>query len=235
MKKEFMKFNGFPKKSLDFLNKIRQNNNKIWFEDHKLEYEKLIKNPSLAFVIEMGEHLQALEPSVRAEPKVNGSLFRIYRDVRFSADKTPIKSRIGLIFWQGRGKRLQSSSFYLHFSPDELFIAVGIRWFNKPLRDAYRKMILDDDRRHELHEILQMMHKEGFSTAPAHYKRLPCGFSKDDEFAELSLLDALYAGVTLKPEEYLFSEILVDKCYEIYEKMLPLQQWVYELSLNVEE
>jgi len=137
-----VEFSGFSKKTLPFLESIRQNNNKTWFEAHKDEYEKLILNPSRAFVEEMGEHLQALEPTINAVPKINKSLYRIYRDTRrMGANKEPIKSRIGIIFWQGSGKRMQSSSFYLHFSPDELFVAAGVRWFEKPMLDAYREYI----------------------------------------------------------------------------------------------
>ncbi|MDQ1243708.1 MAG: hypothetical protein QG565_48, partial [Campylobacterota bacterium] len=69
---EFKGFNG----ALSFLNEIRKNNNKEWFEAHRDEYEKIILNPSKAFVVEMGEHLLALEPTVDAEPKINKSLFK---------------------------------------------------------------------------------------------------------------------------------------------------------------
>ncbi len=111
-----MEFSGFSKETIPFLKAIRENNNKEWFANHKAEYENLILNPSRLFVTEMGEHLQALEPTINAEPKINKSLFRIYRDTRrMGSNKEPIKSRIGIIFWQGNSKRLQSSSFYLHF------------------------------------------------------------------------------------------------------------------------
>lgn len=118
-----MEFKGFNKKTLTFLKKIEKNNKKEWFLTHRNEYEELILNPSRAFVVEMGEHLQALEPTINAVAKVNGSLFRIYRDTRFSHDKTPIKTKIGHIFWQGNGKRLQSSYFYFDFNADEIRVA----------------------------------------------------------------------------------------------------------------
>ena len=121
----------FSKKSLDFLSDIRENNNKEWFENNRHIYDEVILNPSRKFVVEFGEHLQVLVPTIKAIAKINGSLFRIFRDVRLSKDKTPLKSRIGLVFWRGSGKRLQSASFYLHFSPDELLFASGIRGFSK--------------------------------------------------------------------------------------------------------
>jgi uncharacterized protein (TIGR02453 family) len=139
-----MEFKGFSKKTLPFLESIRQNNDKEWFEAHRNEYEKYILEPSRAFVNEFGEHLMALEPSINFSAKINKSLFRIYRDTRrMGAIKVPLKHRIGIIFWQGNGSRMQTSSFYLHFSPDELFIAVGVRWFEKPMLEAYREYIKD--------------------------------------------------------------------------------------------
>ncbi|RLA71122.1 MAG: DUF2461 domain-containing protein [Epsilonproteobacteria bacterium] len=230
-----MHFDGFPKELLTFLKTLRENNNKEWFEAHRHEYESLLLEPSRAFVVEMGEHLQALVPTVNAIPKINGSLFRIYRDIRFSKDKTPIKSRIGVIFWQGSGKRMQSSSFYLHFSPDELFFAVGIRNFSQSMRDTYREYIKVEQHRKDLHKILTLLRKKGYLIPEAHYKRYPKGFSHESPFSELSLLGGIYAFKVFKPKVYLFSEDLIHKAYEVYEDMFDLQQWVYEMTLTYVE
>ena len=228
-------FTGFPKESIKFLKEIAKNNNKEWFEANKSRFERVIKEPSKEFVVEMGEHIQALVPTINAIPKVNGSLFRIYRDVRFSKDKTPIKTRIGLIFWQGRGKRLKSSCFYMHFNTKELFIASGIRWFDRPTLLAYREVIKDDHKRKELFQILEKLKAKGFQIAEPHYKRLPKGFDKQSEHVDLALLDALFAGITLDVKEYLFSDKLIDKCYECFELMYDLHAWVYEMTLLVDE
>ncbi|MEA3373439.1 MAG: DUF2461 domain-containing protein [Campylobacterota bacterium] len=222
----------FPKESLDFLARIRRNNTKEWFEAHRDEYEKLILEPSRAIAVEMGEHLQALVPTINAVPKINGSLFRIYRDIRFSKDKTPIKSRIGMIFWQGRGKRMQSSCFYLHFSPDDLFFAVGIRGFSKETLAAYRSYIKDDKHRAELYEILEEMKAKGYEIPEAKYKRLPREFDKSMTYPELALYDSMYAYKVVAPQR-IHNEDFIDEAYQIYEGLLPLQQWVYEMTLAV--
>ncbi len=230
-----MYFDGFPKKSLGFLKTLRKNNTKEWFENHRSEYDKLILEPSRAFVTEMGEHLQALVPTINAVPKINGSLFRIYRDIRFSKDKTPIKSRIGIIFWQGNGKRMQSSSFYLHFSPDELFFAAGIRGFSQEMLKNYRKYIAVEKNRKALHDITEKLKQKGYLLPEPRYKRYPKGLSKDDRYAELYLLSSIYAYKIFKPEKYLYSKKLVDKAYGLYEEMYDLHQWVYEMTLNADK
>lgn len=231
-----MEFRGFGKKTLTFLAQIRKNNNKEWFEAHKDEYEKLILTPSRAFVVEMGEHLQALIPTINAEPKINKSLYRIYRDTRrMGANKEPIKSRIGVIFWQGNTKRMQSSAFYMHFSPDELMVAVGVRWFEKPMLDAFREYILDDEKRKELFDILTNIKAmgKGYTHLEKGYKRYPKGFTSDMPYVDLSLYKGMATFKTLNPDLIVNGEKLVDTLYKIYEDMLPLQEFMYEVSLRV--
>lgn len=231
-----MEFSGFSKKTLPFLKAIKKNNNKEWFEAHRSEYEELILNPSRAFVSEMGEHLQALEPTINFSPKINKSLYRIYRDTRrMGANKTPLKHRIGFIFWQGNNKRMQSSSFYMHFSPDELMVATGVRWFEKPMLDAFREYILDDDKRNELEAILESIRAKGYTHLEKGYKRYPRGFNADMPNADLSLYKGMATFKVLDPRLIEDGEKLIDTLYKIYEDMLPLQKYMYEVSLRVKE
>jgi uncharacterized protein (TIGR02453 family) len=231
-----LEFTGFHKETLGFLKKIRQNNNKEWFVAHKSQYEQYILNPSRAFVIEMGEHLQALVPTINAEPKINKSLYRIYRDTRrMGANKMPIKERIGVIFWQGNNKRMQSSCFYMHFSPEELMVAVGVRWFEKPMLDAFREYIKSDEKRAELASILENIKglNKGYTHLEKGYKRYPRGFNAQMQHADLSLYKGMATFKTLDPKLIVDGEKLIDTLYEIYEDMLPLQEFMYEVSLRV--
>lgn len=231
-----MNFEGFSDKTLPFLEAIRKNNNKEWFEAHRDEYENYILNPSRAFVEEFGEHLMALEPTIHAEPKINKSLYRIFRDTRrMGANKAPLKHRIGFIFWQGSGSRMQSSSFYLHFSPDELFVCVGVRWFEKPMLDAYREYIADEGRRIALGELLKTLEAKGYKTIEKEYKRYPRGFSSDMSSVDLSLYKGMATYKILEPNIIEDGDKLIDTLYKIYEDMLPLQQSVYDISLHVKE
>ena len=233
-----MDFKGFSKKTLPFLKAIKKNNNKEWFEAHRSEYEELILNPSRSFVVEMGEHLQALEPTINAQPKINKSLYRIYRDTRrMGANKEPIKHRIGMIFWQGNNKRMQSSAFYMHFSPDELMVAVGVRWFEKPMLDAFREYILSEDKRQELQEILTAIKAKGkgYTHLEKGYKRYPRGFNAQMSNSELSLYKGMATFKVLDPKLIVNGTKLIETLYEIFEDMLPLQQFMYEVSLRVKE
>ncbi|QOP43758.1 DUF2461 domain-containing protein [Sulfurimonas sediminis] len=232
-----MEFTGFSKKTLLFLADLKQNNNKEWFSAHKKEYEELILNPSRAFVTEMGEHLQALEPTIKAIPKINQSLYRIYRDSRRpNAIAQPMKERIGIIFWQGEHKRMQSSSFYLHFSTEELYVATGVRWFEKPMLDAFRSTIKNDAKRAELANILKVIKakNKNYTHLEKGYKRFPRGFHADMQHADLSLYKGMATYTKFDPHLIEKGDELIERLYTVYEDMLPLQQFMYAVSLRVE-
>ena len=227
-----MKFIGFPKEGLLFLNQILLNNSKEWLDEHRDEYEKLIVKPNKAYVEELGEHLQILVPTINAISKTNKSLFKIYRDARYHP-LDPIKTRIGIIFWQGGGHRMQSSSFYMHYDAQEVFVATGIRNFKPELLSAYREYIKDEERRVRLHEILEALKEKGYRLPEPHYKRLPQGFNKDEKYLYLAKYRAMYMFTTYAPDDIFCSENIIDKNFKIYEEMYPLQEWVYELTLSV--
>lgn len=224
-------FLSFPATALPFLAELEANNTKEWFEANKNRYHDLVLEPSRAFVEEMGEHLMALVPTIKAVPKVNGSLFRIYRDQRFHSDEPPLKTHIGIVFWQGSGKRMQSSAFYMHFDARQIMIAAGIRRFKPDLLAAYRAYIRADSRRSELHHILEAVKAKGYRVPEQRYRRFPAGFDASMPHAELALFDAMYAYT--EGEASLITDTeLIDRLYKHYEAMLPLQQWVYEMTVS---
>lgn len=228
-------FLGFSKKSLAFLKELRENNTKEWFEDHKHIYEEYILEPNRAFVLEMGEHIQALVPTINALPKINGSMYRIYRDIRFAKDKTPMKTHTGVIFWQGNAKRTQSANFYTRATPEEYVIGAGIRRFDTALLSTYREYIQDITHADRLFAILQECKKMGYDIIEPSYKRFPRGFSKTYPYPELALLNGMVVNKKFTPDETYFSPKIIHKCFKIYEELLPLQQWLYEMTLTKDD
>lgn len=228
-----MRFNGFPKEGLAFLGNIIINNSKEWLDDHKEAYEKYIVSPNKAYVEEMGEHLQILVPDIHAIPKINKSLFRIYRDARFHR-LDPIKERIGIIFWQGTTHRMQSSSFYMHYDPFEIFVAAGIRNFKAALLSGYREYIKNDAKRETLHNILEELKSKGYTIPEPQYKRYPPELNEDDKYAYLYLHGSMYAYTAFPPDKIFHSKSIIDKNFKIYEDMLDLQQWIYELTCGAQ-
>jgi hypothetical protein len=129
---------------------------------------------------------------------------------------------------------MQSSSFYIHYDPFEIFVATGIRNFKAPLLARYREYIQNDAKREALHEILEELKSKGYSIPEPQYKRYPLGLDKDDTYAYLYLYGSMYAYTKFPPDQTFHSESIIDKNFKIYEDMLDLQQWVYELTCTSE-
>jgi len=227
-----MRFNGFSKKGIEFLKELEHNNTKVWFEDNRHIWQQYINEPNIDFIEDMGETLQILVPTIKAQAKVSGSLFKIYRDVRFSKDKTPMKSKIGLLFWQGLGHRIQSSSFYMHYDKDEYFIASGIRNFKPELLKTYREYIKVEKHRVELHNIIEDLKEKDYMFPEPKFKRLPQGFPKDCKYGYLSLYGAMFSYKSYQIDDIFFSQEILDHAFKIYDDMNKLQNWVYEMTLS---
>ncbi|MBW1712100.1 MAG: DUF2461 domain-containing protein [Deltaproteobacteria bacterium] len=128
-----MGFGGFPRECLEFYQDLASNNNRQWFADNKDRFDETVMEPARQFVVDMGRRLAPVFPGIVAQPKVNKSIFRINRDTRFSRDKSPYKTHLGLWFWQGPGKRMESSGFYFHLEPGRLMLGAGLYKFPKHL------------------------------------------------------------------------------------------------------
>ncbi len=120
-------FKGFAKKSLLFLDELMCNNHRDWWAENKDRYETEVREPALEFIRAMRPRLARVSKHFVADDrKVGGSLMRVYRDTRFSADKTPYKTNIGIQFRHEAGKDVHAPGFYVHISPEECFIGVGL-------------------------------------------------------------------------------------------------------------
>ena len=138
-------FRGFPPDTADFLSELAQNNNRPWFNEHKPRYEACVLAPALDFICVMGPRLERVAPHFTAIPKrVGGSLMRIYRDTRFSPDKTPYKTNIGIQFRHELGKDVHAPGFYVHIEPGTCFLGAGL-WRPGPgPLGAVRDRIVED-------------------------------------------------------------------------------------------
>jgi uncharacterized protein (TIGR02453 family) len=116
----------FSTATLKFLDELAANNDRAWFEANKPRYEALVREPALDFIAAMDAPLARFAPNFRAEPrKVGGSLMRVFRDTRFSRDKTPYKTNIGIHFRHALGKNVHAPGFYVHIATEGCFFGVG--------------------------------------------------------------------------------------------------------------
>lgn len=117
----------FTHETFAFLRDLARNNDRTWFAENRDRYEREVKGPALRFVTELAPELRKISSHFRADPRpVGGSLFRIHRDIRFSRDKSPYKTHVGIRFPHTAGKDVHAPVFYLHLEPGEVFVGCGV-------------------------------------------------------------------------------------------------------------
>src|SRR6185369_11740810 len=117
-------FSAFPKEGVQFLRRLKRNNNREWFQEHKTIYEESVKRPMTELIEAIAVDFQKFAPEMTASLKV--SAYRIYRDTRFSKDKSPYKTHVAAVFPHANLGKHEGAGFYVHISPAEVFIGGGL-------------------------------------------------------------------------------------------------------------
>ncbi len=217
----------FPQTTLKYLRKLKKNNTREWFTEHKEEYETDFLLPAQIFVEEIGYELNKVAPSFHAIPQIDKSIFRIYRNTRFSKDKTPYKTHLGVYFWEGTRKKMDCSGMYFHLEPNESFVAVGMHFFPPDILKKYREAVSNPDNAKELKTILgKIAKKKGYQLSKPHYKRVPKGFDKDYEHADLLLNNGVYAFKNISNKEF-EEKPAVKITMKVFKDLRPLHDWLF--------
>ena len=137
-----MSFDGFPKETLAFLDGITRNNEKAWFDAHRDLYEAGYIAPARSFVDALGPRLRSIAPAVQFSTRINGSLSRINRDVRFSKDKRPYKEHLGIWFWHGERRRWDVPGFWFELTPGQVQLGVGLYLMQGEQLDSFRQSVV---------------------------------------------------------------------------------------------
>ena len=132
------RYASFKPRTIRFLEQLQANNNREWFKENKSRYEDDVLDVALRFIISMQDPLAEISPRFTAVPtRVGGSLMRVYRDTRFSRNKLPYKTNIGIQFRHEQAKDVHSPGYYVHIEPDNVFLGAGM-W--RPDPDSLRKI-----------------------------------------------------------------------------------------------
>ncbi|MEM8861179.1 MAG: DUF2461 domain-containing protein [Chloroflexota bacterium] len=220
-------FPGFPEDALTFYAQIAENNNKPWFEANKPRFKNNVQKPAQMFVEIFGDRLRELVDGMQYDTRLtgSGSIFRIYRDTRFSKDKTPYKTNLAIAWWQGSGKKTNRPSFYFGLEPDSAFFGGGTYMFVSDYLEKYREAVADDKMGNELADILAEVTDKGYTIRGEQYKKVPRGYDKEHPRGDLLKYKGMYlAGQNVTPD-IVTSADLVDHCYSIAADYAPLIKW----------
>lgn len=138
-------FAGFTEDTVRFLSELTSNNEKAWFEENRARYEAAWVEPARLFVEALGGKLKKIVPGLRCEAKIDGSILRINRDVRFSKNKAPYKEHFDLWFWEGAKRAYDAPGVFFRLRPDALEFGAGIYGFgSSAVVKKFRKAVMDE-------------------------------------------------------------------------------------------
>jgi uncharacterized protein (TIGR02453 family) len=219
-------FPGLPDATFRFLAGLAGDNSKTWFDAHREDYQRFYLAPALALVEALGPRLAALEPGVRYEAKVGGSLFRINRDVRFSADKAPYKTHLDLWFWMGERRGWDSPGLFFRLFADRLILGGGMHRFGKPQLEAFRAAVMADGPGRALAQALESVAAAGLEVGGQTRKTVPRGFDPGHPRAGLLRHEGLWAGVDGAVPASAGTPAFADHCLARFEASLPVVRWL---------
>lgn len=228
-------FEGFPKEGIAFLKKLKKNNNRLWFAKHKGEYESFVKLPMQSLIVALQPHFIRLAPDYELHPK--RSIFRIYRDTRFSKDKTPYKTHIAAhAVPKGKLKGLEVSGYYMHIEPGMVYAGAGIYMPDGNQLKKIRRAIVN--RSDEFLAIVESRRfKKMFGELEMkgeRLKRVPPDFDANHPMAEWLRYKHYFVGVEW-PESKCYSAKLVDDFVEVFETADPLVKFLNRAILGDRE
>ena len=224
-------FTGFRPAALAFLRSLARHNDREWFERHRATYETELRAPLVALAEEMDVRLATLAPEIIGDPK--RSLFRIHRDVRFSADKSPYKTHVACWFHHidaGRGVGTQTphggAGFYFHMEADRASLGGGIWMPPRPTLQKIRAAI-DEDARELMTILANRAARRTFGGLAEEHMltRMPRGYSSSHAAATLLRHQSFTLGRELAQHD-LFSSRLPDLLAREFTRILPLVRWL---------
>jgi uncharacterized protein (TIGR02453 family) len=216
----------FTKDTVKYFARLEKNNNKEWFAAHRDDLEQHVMEPARVFVLCMGDTLREIAPDVQAVPAIDKSIFRLHRDVRFNKNKAPFKTNLGIYFWEGPGKKLESSGYYFHIEPKLFFVGLGMYVFSPEQIKKFREVVCNPENAEELTRIIKNLKKKGYKINEPHLKQVPRGFDKEYKYADLLKYNGMYAFYESNNLDELLNTDQIEFVFKKFKDMLPIHKWL---------
>ena len=216
-------FGGFPPETLRFLRQLKRNNNREWFLAHKDAYELKVKAPMTELVLALGQAMLLSAPELVVDPK--RAIFRVYRDIRFSADKRPYKTNVAALFVPRGITKNTGASLYFHIEPTEVLVAGGVYMPDPPTLRALRQHIADN-----WEDLLAIINQRSFRRVLGNLQgerlvRPPSGFSADHPAIDMLRLKQFYVMQT-EPAKLAEGPDLFPRLITLFSAMIPLVRFL---------
>ena len=216
-------FPGFPPEARKFLGQLKTHNKREWFQARKQIYDDKIKAPMAELVLVLGEALREIAPELDTDPKK--AMYRIYRDVRFSPDKSPYKTHVAAKFGPRGVGKFAGGGTYFHFSGDEVLVGGGIYAPQPPELLAIRQHIAENADEYRRITGDKRFRKAFREVEGEKLKRVPKGFPADHPAADL-LVYKQFLTFTYLPAEIVETPKFVKELLKYFELMLPFLRFL---------
>ena len=222
-----MTFTGFPAAAFSLLEALEADNSKQTFEAYRAAYDEALIGPAKELVVDLGGELQArVSRGIHADPRVNGSIFRINRDTRFSKDKTPYKTHLDLFFWEGEGRSRDCPGFFFRMTPRSVVLGAGFHHFDPERLARFRAAVADEQSGQALDRRLAAVRAAGAEIGGETYKRVPAGFPADHARAGLLRYSGLFGYSESRLPAEAASGAFGTWCAERLERAAPVHAWL---------
>jgi uncharacterized protein (TIGR02453 family) len=226
----FPPFDGFPKEGLEFLKRLKRNNNRPWFKRHRHEYEELVRFPMQCLVASLAQRMADVAPEIEFHPRK--SIFRIYRDTRFSKNKTPYKTNIAASFeLRGQHGPTETPGLYLGVEPGEIYVGGGLYMPTGPQLKAIRQSIVSNPEDWLAIVEDKRFKKEFGGIEGEKLQRAPLGYPVDHPMIAHLRHKQFYAGKVFE-ESACLKRQFVQTVETVLTDILPLVRWL-KISLRL--
>ena len=220
-------FNGFPKRAVDFLRELRENNNKAWFEDHRGEYQEYLLKPLQNLSADLSEFMLTIDLHFEIRPTVNKTISRIYRDTRFSKDKSPFRDTMWITFKRPNNDWKNAPAYFFEISPDSYRYGMGFYSASKETMDRLREMIAK--RQKEFLKAISFLSKQKvFVVEGEKYKRI-LNNNIPEDFQDWYQRKNLYLVCNRKADDRLFSRKLLKDLESDFSLIAPFYNFLWGL------
>jgi uncharacterized protein (TIGR02453 family) len=231
IEKEERKFKGFTPRTLKFLRGLKANNNKVWFQAHKADYEEYVLQPLRDLVTDLGDFMLDIDPFFEITPAVNKTISRIYRDTRFSKDKTPFRSTAWFTFKnQKKDWTTHVCGYFFELSPHSYRYGMGFYNAAPVIMSKFREMI-DENPKEFLKAISFFAKQKTFVLEGEKYKRI-FDKSKPKEIQDWYQRKNMYLVCNRKIDDALSSSKLVDDLIYGFGLIAPLYRYLQTVRLS---
>lgn len=231
MAEQFGNFQGFRQETILFLKEIAGNNNKTWFEAHKQDYQQYVLRPFQDLVADLTPFMLIMDPEFTTTPKVGKTISRIYRDTRFSKDKSLYRNSVWFTFKRNSPDWKEDPAFFFEINPTIYRYGMGFYQAPRPFIEFFRKKITSEPQ-YFLDAVSFLKQDKSFTLEGEEYKKIPVHHDHPEieRWCRLKSFCLICNNFINSSDPLLFTKDLTDRLINDFEILVPLYHYLWDIK-----